>query len=339
MTSQMMVNICEQKTVLAALAGACPARAEALHAALAARKRLYILGTGASLNAALTAIPVFARYAGFVPAVLPASEAAYYLPLLADGDVLLISQSGGSFETKQLCAALGGAGIAFAGMTNEPDSHLATHAATPILMDAAPEVSSATKTESASIFLLYMAALGRQATPALMQRIAAAAAETIDCCRPQAERAAGALVRARTVYVLGDNINGPTAREGALLLKEKCTIHAEGMTVSEFRHGAVEVAEQGLPVFLIAPTDGNFDEMRKHAAYLTERGFQVWLISHRAMAEVPEERRIPIAVPEPDALRHISATIPLQIVSEAWARGLGFDPDGFRFLTKVLADY
>lgn len=163
--------------------------------------------------------------------------------------------------------------------------------------------------------------------------------ESIDLCHDACIKMAENLLGKKTLYVLGDNINGPAARESALIFKEKCLIHAEGMTASEFRHGSVEVAEEALPVLMLSPTRSNRQEMEKHAAYLQEKGFDVYLAAPECFPSVSEDRYIPIATSEEDTMGHLSAVIPAQFIAEDLACRMGFDPDGFRFLTKVLANY
>ena len=155
MKSGMYKNICEQYDVLKDLAERFAAKTELDNL----RGKLYLIGTGASLNACYAAIRPFVELAGVYPVVLAATEAMSYIELFgADDFVVLVSQSGESFETKQLCAAFNKAGVRFCGITNSPASTLAKKANVVIDLGTGEEVSSATKTHTASMLALYMLA-------------------------------------------------------------------------------------------------------------------------------------------------------------------------------------
>lgn len=133
--SGMYKNISEQAEVLTRLTDNYDEVIGGFAGDVLAREKLFLVGTGASLNGALSSIPAFAKLSGRVPFVIPASEIGYYTHLFdSDSAVVLISQSGDSFETKLMCDVMQGKGLPFWGITNEVDSTLAQRADKVLLM-------------------------------------------------------------------------------------------------------------------------------------------------------------------------------------------------------------
>ena len=337
--SGMQKNIDEQEAVITNLVEKYPEDIQDFAESLLSREQIFIVATGASLNAALSSVPAFAHFANRVPIVLPASEIMYYSHLFNEKNaVVLISQSGNSYETVQMCELMKKNRSPFWGITNEPDSSLANMADHLLFMEAEKEVSSATKTYTASVLLLQMAAAWSSQNKAITE-LPQCVSQTLHDCKESAYRIAEQLNGITQLYILGDNINGPTAREAALMFKEKVLLHAEGMTASEFRHGAVEVCQKGLKVLMCAPTRQNIDEMKKHFHYLSGLGCDVTWISPWMIDGLSEGSYIPISVPSEDTLTQIPAVIPFQYMTEHLSDFKGYDVDGFRYLTKVVAKY
>ncbi len=340
MKSGMLQNIWEQPDVLAGLVQNAQDYSGFKKDVLS-KENIFIVGTGGSLNGALACVTAFAKYAGRVPVVLPASEIGYYTHLFNEKSaVVLISQSGESFETKQMCHLMAERGLPFWGLTNEEGSTLATMATKTLLMGAGKEVSSATKTYTATVMLLYLvAAADSEAAMTHLARIPACVEQTLLACQSKIEAVANILLKEKAMVVLADNINGASARASALLLKEKNLIMAEGMTASEFRHGAVEVIEKGLQVLYHAPCDQNRGETLKHIDFLQKTGCDITFVSTDKPATIAEERFLPVFTPGEDVFTHISAILPSQLLTERLARMQGLDVDNFRYLTKIVGNY
>jgi|GEM_PF-2748038 len=307
-----------------------------LRAELRAASRLILTGTGASLLACKVAQYAFIKYARTLPTVAPAGEIDLLLPAMEPGTlVILVSQSGESVETKTAVHSLQAGGTRFWGVTNNPNSYLARHAARVLLMQAGPEVSSATKTYMATLLLLFMLA-GAPVTgiPADVQETIAAADGAVD-------RWAAELKESRVMYVLGMGILGPTAAQGGLLLKEKTGISVEGMSLSEFRHGHVEVVHAGLPILVVAATPADCAQATKHAEYLESLGARVYLITDTPITSqaIPPERLLTVPNCGDEVTGQIPVVIPLQMLSERIALFLGRNVDGFHYIAKVVDTY
>lgn len=326
------------KTILAHYMESAPALSEKMKG-----RTLILTGTGASLNACRAARYAFIRYAGLIPQVLDAYEMLYVLDKLPkDALVILVSQSGSSHETQVIAQALKEHLIEFWGITNNPDSLLAQKASQVLPLNSGEEVSSATKTYSATIQILYMLAASQ--TPGVLEKLAGLPQDiirTLESAAPAVERLVERLHQSQVAYIAGLGMLGSTAIQGALMMKEKTFICTEGLPISELRHGTVEALKPGLPVLLAATTLPMVAEALKHAAFLSDTGAEIHLVADTAVdpAIIPAEKVIPIVNTMEEEFSHITAAIPFQLLAEGIARMNGYDVDGFRYLKKVVDQY
>jgi glucosamine--fructose-6-phosphate aminotransferase (isomerizing) len=81
----------------------------------------------------------------------------------------------------------------------------------------------------------------------------------------------------RDIFVLGNKITYPLAREFALKLKEICYIHAEGMMAGELKHGTIALIEEGVPVFGLIH-QSNLERMESALDEVQARGAKIYKI-------------------------------------------------------------
>jgi glucosamine--fructose-6-phosphate aminotransferase (isomerizing) len=306
---------------------------------------LVLLGTGASLNACLAAKYVFMQYPCILPNIMEASIIPHAVKSIPSGTpAAIISQSGNSLETCLALDTCSGADVAVTGITNNPESYLAEHAQKIIQLDAGEEVSSATKTYSATILVLYLAAcMKNQAAMQDLNKIPVTLKKCLKACTSQIAKLAGKLKNCRSLYLGGMGPYGDTARQGALLIKEKDFIHAEGMSISELRHGTIESIDKTTPVIIICH-DSQYSEAAEHGNYLqktTEASVCLMVNGENQMIASSEPDMDIIQVPNlgNETLGHICAAVPLQLLSEEIAFQMGYDIDGFRYIRKVIDTY
>ncbi len=334
MTSQMWQEIQDQYDVMQRVEGQVQ-HLERLSRQLGHVKRLILSGTGASLYACRAAAYAFMKHARLLPHVLPAAELGYVHP--EPGTlVILVSQSGQSLETQQAVQMLKERQIPFWGVTNNRDSHLGKGADELLFMDAGSEVSSATKTYTATLGLLCLLAKGAQTGP-----LAPGIQATLGAAAPVADLWATELLEQDVIYLLGMGPLGVTAEAGGLLLKEKTFIHASGMSVSEFRHGNIEVVRPGLPIVLLASTADACAEAVKHGEYFASLGAEVYLVADAPVVSdrIPPQRILQVHGFGDEVLGQLTAVIPLQMLAERIADRKGYDVDGFRYIAKVVDTY
>lgn len=337
MSSRTLTEIREQYDVALRLTQGGADLIASLRAELAQVQRLVLMGTGASLLACRAAQYGFVQYSGRLPHVLPAAEVDWLVQVSGPETlVLLVSQSGQSYETQLAIQALTAAGIRFWGVTNNPDSALARQAERVLAMDAGEEVSSATKTYTATLLLLF-----RLAGADRLEHISEDVRRTLAAAEPAVAGWAAALQDAAALYVLGMGWLGATAAQGALLLKEKTAIPSEGLSLSEFRHGHIEVVRPGLPLLVLAATAPAAGAALQHAEYFAGLGAAVYLISDAPLRSdrIPPEQILQVCNSGDGITAQIPAVIPLQLLAERIARGRGRDVDGFRYIAKTVDRY
>src|SRR4029453_5266004 len=122
----------------------------------------------------------------------------------------------------------------------------------------------------------------------------------------------------RAVLFLARHVGFPVALGGALKLKERAYIHAEGFAAGELNHGPIALIEPGQPVFVIVPGPrGSRNLPPKVVSNIQEiraRGARVIAIAEAGDAAVlpfaDEVIRIPLAAP---LFEPLLSVVPLQI--------------------------
>lgn len=317
-------------------------------------KKVFLFGTGASLSACMQAKYAFLKYAGINAVVVPAFEAEYYMGILDENCVVIVvSQSGQSYETQVICRKLTERGTSFIGITNNPDSFLGKNAAVCLPLQAGEELGTATKTQIASVMLLYLLAAAGQNTAGdskepfvpgnaaeQLKQLPRAMEETLRLAEGYKKELAEFLSNRKAVYLTGLDAHAPTALQASLMLKEKVWLHAEGLALAEFRHGPVEVVEEGIPIVLIGHGEEKIKTLLMHADFLTRvcHG-DVVLVTDRKETEIGGYRNFPYVWEGDEELSHICATLPFQLLAETMADERDYDIDGFKYIGKVLDQY
>lgn len=307
-----------------------------------ADKRVFLFGTGASLSACMQAKFAFLKYAGISAAVVPACESLYYMPVLDRSClVIVVSQSGESYETKVICEQLLERRVPFIAITNNPQSFLGKSADICLPIMAGEELGTATKTQTGSVMLLYLlAACGREEVYKQLAGLPEAMRETLEMAEVYKQSMADYIGDRERLYITGLDAQAPTALQASLMLKEKVWLHAEGLSLAEFRHGPVEVLEEGVPVILIGHGEGKIKTLLGHAGFLSNVCHaDVALVTNKEAEVIGGYRNFPYKWDGDEALSHICATLPFQLLAETMADRRGYDIDGFKYIGKILNQY
>lgn len=141
------------------------------------------------------------------------------------------------------------------------------------------------------------------------------------------------------MYVLSDPLNYSTARATALLFKEKDLILAEAMTLSEFRHGAVEVVKEGFLCFIIVSDLNYKQEFLKHLHFLQSIKATVVVVSSYVIDDLDANFVIKVPQLHHDVFYPLPMIVMSQLLSVEIANELNLDVDEFIYLNKVVKDY
>ena len=313
--------------------------------------KVTLIACGTSFYAATVAKYWLEQIARVPVEVDVASEFRYRGADMPEGGVaLFISQSG---ETADTLAALRYARTQkqhILSIVNVPESTIARESDAVLKTYAGPEVGVAsTKAFTTQLTVLACLAIGiaraRGAIAAedegrlveALTEVPARAADVLnhdERIRELAREVAGA----RDVLFLGRGTHFPIAMEGALKLKEISYIHAEGYAAGEMKHGPIALIDDGVPVIVIAPTDGLFDKTASNMQEVIARGGRVIFLSDGPGVEkLGGLAAATIALPQVDPfVAPILHAIPVQLLAYHVAVIKGTDIDQPRNLAKSV---
>ncbi|MCO6451722.1 MAG: glutamine--fructose-6-phosphate transaminase (isomerizing) [Caldilineales bacterium] len=278
------------------------------------------------------------------------SEFRYRNPILDDKTlVVAITQSG---ETVDTLAALEEAqhhNARTAAIVNAVGSQAARVADGVIYMQAGPEIGVAsTKAFTTSLvdqFLLAMY-LGQQ-RGVLDQETSLQLASELAMLPDKVGRTlendelyreiAREYANYHNFLYLGRGVNYPTAREGALKLKEISYIHAEGYPAGEMKHGPIALIDENMPTVVVAVRDRVYDKMLSQVEQVKARNGKVIAIVNPGDEIVAEKADTLIEVPATvEWLAPVVAVTPLQLLAYHIAVWHGSDVDQPRNLAKSV---
>src|SRR5581483_10135138 len=299
-----------------------PAPLEAVARQLGAARRVLLAGIGTSFHAAQLGAFLL-RAAGRPAWAVQSADLASYPFGLGPGDALVVISHRGTKgysvqalargrEAGAWCLALTGQGAPMQG-----DATLQT---------VAPERSS-TFTASYTAALLLLAQLAARLGAPLALEALPALAEEVLAGQAQVRAWAHAAARAPRLVFSGGGLNGWTALEGALKVKEAAYLTAEGMALETLLHGPIVGLNRGDRLILIRVPGPFAQRAAEIAGVAREIGLELLWVGTPPADAREEALRLP-ELPEP--LSPLLATLPLQLLACFLAEARGTNPDSFR---------
>ncbi len=313
---------------------------------------VYITGSGTSYHAGLASQYALSNLTNLVTSIVPASEFERWIPTKIRRKVLLmaISQSGESSDVLEAAEAALERQMHLLAVTNTPRSKLAQISHYHLLPKSGRELAiPATKTyvtQLMSIFMLSVELATETLNPKELAHMREglygapqSLEETLTSLNSQIRDMAMRYRDTNLLFLLGSGPNYATALEGALKLKETCTIFAEGFATREFLHGPMRlVDERTLVIMMVQPNE--FDTYLSLSSSLRNFGAPVILISEESegSAVLRDYSDETILVPPglPKVFSPILYIIPLQLFAYHSAVSRGLNPDKPEKLTKVV---
>jgi glucosamine--fructose-6-phosphate aminotransferase (isomerizing) len=121
------------------------------------------------------------------------------------------------------------------------------------------------------------------------------------------------------------------ALEGALKIKETCSLLADGYSSADLRHGPIAAVTEGIPAIVLDAPGRAHDDVAALTTELRDRGAQVVVIGSADGADIT----LPADMPE--ALAPVAAVVRAQQLARSLSLRMGFDPDAPAGLSKVTA--
>lgn len=334
-----IADIRAQPTVLETLLGAgIPAEPRALLGSIATFDRIVLTGMGSSLNGMY---PTYLRLAaaGLATWCEDTAELLGYERGLMTGNTLvwLTSQSGESAEAVELLDRVirpGGPTVLAA--TNDPDSSLGTRAHVVMPLHSGPENTVGTRSYVNTLALGTMAssiALGIPVDPEVYtapENIARYLDDWDDHLSM-----ISAEVPDSSIFVLGRGSSLASARTAALIAKEAARRPVEGMSVPQFRHGPLEMADHDLTALVFAgnPAERVLNEQMRTDLIATGARC-VWVDTAPAVRPPVGATIVTPALPGYDA-RPLAEIVPMQLLTVVLAERSGQEPGRFRQIDKI----
>lgn len=325
-------------------ARAIASQRDAIHRAAeaaAARKRLWMVGTGTSLHAAMVAdyfLRHFTRGAG--AAVIQSFEFVHYPRELRSDDAVIVTSHGGwkGYSAQAVATARAAGALAIAVTGAGGAEHM--RGADFVFETCEQEISCAhTKSYTTALAVLALLTIRVAANRGYIttddaQRAEAAVEKAPELQREalklesQVAELAPQLAQRLRWRLVGAGPNWATACEGALKVKETSYLGAEGLQIEQFLHGPIaELDERSVLVAHMAGGPGD------HRVVAALRGagevgtFRVLIASHGA---TPAEKVAEHVLEAPAASEWLSPllhVVPLQLLAYYSALACGINPD------------
>ncbi|MGQ9781533.1 MAG: SIS domain-containing protein [Nitrososphaeria archaeon] len=311
------------------------------------RGNLYVTGSGTSFHASLSFQYSLFQMAGVYTTVMFASEFPTWISDHIQPTVLIaVSQSGESSDIVKAVKWASELGFHKVAITNRIGSQLAKLSDDVLYTYAGEEASlAATKTYVTQLLVLLMLSttlshlMGKvQDSPyhTLMNDLKDAGVfveKAVDDNLCKIEAFVGRIGNINRAFVLGSGALYPSAIEGALKIKETCTIPSEGFALREFLHGPIQLA--GKESLTLVLGHSRLDETLYLDVINKVKNFggKVLLVSDRSVdAEVDEQININV----PYMVSPVVFAPVFQILSYYMALSKGLNPDTPEKLSKVV---
>lgn len=308
---------------------------------LRSKKRIVLTGMGASYFACVPFQYMLAAQ-GFDVACVETAELLYFpTHRINETDaVVLCSRSGESIEIVKLLDHLRDSNCATIAITNIAGSTLSTNASASVVVGSPPDQLVAIQTYTATVaaFILLAAAIRNDLanTVAELTQTIETLCAVIPVWVSERQQMHAFLRDARPLYLLARGPALGNAFEGMLLMHETAKAPAVAISVPQFRHGPVEVADQHLRAVIIGTLPQTLSLDVAFVNDLMHLGAQVrWIGNRIPELHCPSLCSWPSDVPV--RCTSIVEPIPLQIAAYTQAELNGVAPGQFRWAPAITS--
>ena len=312
--------------------------------------QIYIVACGSAWHVGVEAQYVIEEMAQIPVRVELASEFRYReMPLVKDGLVIVISQSGETADTLAAMRMAKDKGLATLAVVNVIGSSIAREADKVFYTLAGPEISVATtKGYSAQLVALDCIAVQFAKVKGLitdeqysyyiseLQTIP----EKIEKVLQDKERIqwfAAKYANAHDVFFVGRGVDYAVCLEGSLKLKEISYIHSEAYAAGELKHGTISLIEDNILVIGVLTQSKLYEKTVSNMMECKSRGAYLMGVTNYGNYEMEDKVDFTVYVPKVD--EHFMgslAVIPLQLLGYYVSVAKGLDVDKPRNLAKSV---
>jgi len=345
----MMTYIEEQPAALEAILGAYPQHLASVEAFARQHpvRRLLVLATGSSLNAAMCARYFFEHRFGLLVDIKEPYNFVHYEAIDPHTDmVLVVSQSGKSASTLAAMEKVQAAGLPVFALTSDLDSPIGRRCDQVLDIHTGIEkVGFVTRGFSATVLNLLLVALTlaraqqqldereTQDTLAALHQLAAAIPDTIARTEAFFERHLQALQSGTRFIAIGEGALTGVAKEFETKFTETVRVPSGGFELEAYMHGPYLEANAEHVMFFIE--DAPNPRLRALRDYMAPAVNQAFLIT---LTDEEEENTLALNCRLPHLLSPLLLIIPLQILAwrTACAKGIDLSVRIFDDFDRVL---
>lgn len=313
--------------------------------------QIYIVACGSAYHTGLVAQFLFEKYSRVRTSVVLASEFRYASPILDKNTlVIFVSQSGETADTLAALRLVKETDAKTLSIVNVKGSSLWIESESSILTRAGREIAVATtKAYSAQLAAFYALALKfaylrKGLSPeeysakcdALLE-LPEKIALTINMTRNKIISLAKRIKDEQSAFYIGRLLDGASAAEGSLKLKEVSYINSQCYAAGELKHGTLSLIEEGTPVIASITQSGVAAKTLSNVSETKARGAYDVVITFEKYADICKDASELIIIPETDEIFAPSLTvIPMQMLGYYTALYRGCDIDKPKNLAKSV---
>lgn len=312
--------------------------------------KIYIVACGTAFHAGCVGKYVIEKLSKIPVTCEIASEFRYQDPFVDENTLtIIVSQSGETADTLSALRLAKRKGSRILSITNVVDSSIARESDDVFYTWAGPEIAVAsTKAYTTQLTAFYMIALNlglynktlsindyKQYIKLLMQ--------TADVLQNMLENTdeekqiANEIKDSTSIFYLGRLVDGQTAKEMALKLKEISYIFAESFVAGELKHGPIALIEKGTPVIALSTQKNMVEKMISNIQEVKARGAYVIGIGNEHDKALQDICQKFIKIPNIDDLfMPLVSVLPGQLIAYYVSDLKGYDVDKPRNLAKSV---
>ncbi len=323
-----------------------PGQIERVRKALgdSAFNKIYLVGSGTSLHAAIAAKYALMRWMDAEVQVFTPFEFLYYFPekkLDERALVLGISQTARSIGTIHCMEKSRARGARTVFVTAEPENPGAACADAVLDTCTGQElVGAKTKGFTSTMAVLFLFAAAMAGKTIDLSFVPEWMEETLRETEKQIEDLAQEYKNAPSVTLIGGGVLSAAAKEGGLKMLETVRIPVEVYDVEEYMHGPYHCLEKDSHLIFLVNGGPGTDRAKKMIAFAQERSGHVLVIGYKSLSEEMEltGRFIPLPEGMDELLTVLFYPLPLQWLANDTTEKKGRHPEQSRYpeFHKVL---
>ena len=303
-------------------------------------EQIIFTGMGSSYFTSYAASTLFAK-AGISSFVINTSELLHYnFPILKKKTLLVcISQSGESYEVVELLKKLPD-NVFSIGITNVENSTLAKKSDLALYSKAGHEDMTSTKTYVSILLVVeilswYVAGQWDKVKIAGVSHLIELFGSCLNGYEQWVDKLLDFMGELNALQIIARGASYSTALQSALMFKEAVSVPAAGYLGGEFRHGPMEMVQEGFRSILFAPDGKTIDQNLKMAKDIARFGGKVLVITNIAPG-FSDKNILVFPIEEKDEhLFAIQSIIPVQLMVDFYAKRRGFEAGSFSRGAKV----